>query len=69
MAEVVDFNTVSTAGLESSPVAARYFKNKYDQVFAVEPPSRAKETVDWAHRILREDGTIRGWFFVTKDEY
>jgi hypothetical protein len=68
MAQVVDFNTVSTAGLESSPVAAalaglraneaRYFKNKYDHVFAVEPASRAKETVDWVHRILREERDI-----------
>ena len=41
MAYAVDFNVVSTVGLESSPVAlaglraheARYFKNKYDHVF------------------------------------
>ena len=49
MPHAVDFNTVSTVGLESSPVAAplaglraheaRYFKNKYDHVFAVEPAS------------------------------
>ncbi len=45
MAYEVDFTTVSTVGLESSPVApalaglraneARYFKNKYDHTFAV----------------------------------
>src|SRR5438094_10447610 len=68
MAQVVDFNTVSTAGLESSPVAAalaglraneaRYFKNKYDHVFAVEPASRAKQTVDWVDRILKEERDI-----------
>jgi hypothetical protein len=68
MAQIVDFKTVSTAGLESSPVAAalaglraneaRYFKNKYDHVFAVEPASLAKETVDWVHRILREEREI-----------
>jgi hypothetical protein len=68
MAQVVDFHTVSTAGLESSPVAAalaglraneaRYFKNKYDHVFAVEPADRAKETVDWVHRILEEERDI-----------
>ncbi len=61
----VDFNTVSTVGLESSPVAgalagmraheARYFKNKYDHVFTVEPASDAKATVDWVHRILKEE--------------
>lgn len=62
MSHAVDFTTVSTAGLESSPVAAalaglraneaRYFKNKYDHVFTVEPASDAEATVDWIHRIL-----------------
>ena len=65
MAYTVDFKTVSTVGLESSPVAealaglraneARYFKNKYDHVFTVEPASKAKKTVDWVHRILAEE--------------
>jgi hypothetical protein len=65
MTYIVDFNTVSTAGLESSPVAAalaglraneaRYFKNKYDHVFTVEPASKAKKAVDWVHRILKEE--------------
>ena len=65
MATTVDFNTVSTAGLESSPVAAalaglraneaRYFKNKYDHVFKVEPASKAKATIDWVHRILKQE--------------
>src|SRR6201992_676223 len=60
-----DFSTVSTVGLESSPVAAalaglraneaRYFKNKYDHVFTVEPAADAKEAVDWVHRILKEE--------------
>jgi hypothetical protein len=61
----VDFNNVSTTGLESSPVAAalaglraneaRYFKNKYGHVYAVEPASKAQETIDWVHRILKEE--------------
>lgn len=65
MARAVDFETVSTVGLESSPVAAalaglraneaRYFKNKYDHVFATEPASKAKKTIDWVHRILKEE--------------
>ena len=65
MAHAVDFTTVSTVGLESSPVAdalaglraneARYFKNKYDHVFTVEPASDAKPTIDWVHRILKEE--------------
>ena len=65
MSYVVDFNTVSTTGLESSPVApalaglraneARYFKNKYDHEFTVDPASDATETVDWVERILKEE--------------
>lgn len=65
MAYTVDFNTVSTNGLESSPVAAalagvraneaRYFKNKYGHVFTVETANKAKPIIDWVHRILNEE--------------
>jgi hypothetical protein len=68
MSYAVDFNEVSTAGLESSPVSdalaglraneARYFKNKYDHVFTVEPAGDAREAVDWVHRILKEERGI-----------
>ena len=68
MPYTVDFHTVSTVGLESSPVAdalaglraneARYFKNKYDHVFTVEPASAAKATVDWVHGILKDERDI-----------
>jgi len=68
MAYTVDFTDVSTVGLESSPVAAalaglraneaRYFKNKYDHVFTVEPASEAKDAVDWVHRILKDERDI-----------
>src|SRR6201981_2259495 len=68
MAHEVDFENVSTVGLESSPVAAalaglraneaRYFKNKYDHVFTVEPADDAKTTIDWVHRILKEERGI-----------
>ena len=64
----VDFSDVSTVGLESSPVAAalaglrgheaRYFKNKYDHVFTVEPAGNAKKAIDWVHRILKEERDI-----------
>jgi hypothetical protein len=64
----VDFSTVSTVGMETSPVAeslaglraheARYFKNKYDHEFAVEPASDAPETVGWVHHILKEERDI-----------
>ena len=65
MSYVVDFDTVSTTGLESSPVApalaglraneARYFRNKYDHEFTVDPASEATATVDWVSRILKEE--------------
>jgi hypothetical protein len=64
----VDVTVVSTTGLESSPVAealaglraneARYFSNKYDHVFSVEPASEAAETVDWVTRILSDERDI-----------
>jgi len=68
MSYAVDFVNVSTVGLESSPVAAalaglraneaRYFKNKYDHVFTVEPAGEATSTIDWVHRILKEERGI-----------
>ena len=68
MPYVVDFADVSTVGLESSPVAealaglraneARYFKNKYDHVFTVEPAADAMDDIDWVHRILKEERDI-----------
>src|SRR6266571_7777283 len=68
MPYTVDFNTVSTVGLESSPAAAalaglraneaRYFRNKYGHVFTVEPASDAGSTIDWVHRILEEERGI-----------
>ncbi len=68
MSYVVDFVDVSTVGLESSPVAsalaglraneARYFKNKYDHTFTVEPADKAADAVDLVHRILQEERGI-----------
>jgi hypothetical protein len=65
---VVDFVNVSTVGLESSPVAsalaglraneARYFKNKYNHDFTVEPADVAQAAVDRVHRILEEERGI-----------
>jgi hypothetical protein len=64
----VDFTTVSTVGLESSPVAdalaglraneARYFKNKYDHVFTVVPAKKAKATIAWVHGILEQERNL-----------
>jgi hypothetical protein len=68
MSYTVDFHTVSTVGLESSPFAealaglraneARYFKNKYDHDFTVEPASEAGATIEWVDRILKEERDI-----------
>ncbi|MEA2146376.1 MAG: hypothetical protein QOG59_1963, partial [Solirubrobacteraceae bacterium] len=68
MSYTVDFENVSTTGLESSPVAealaglraneARYYKNKYDHVFTVEPANKAKEAVDFVSRVLKEERDI-----------
>jgi hypothetical protein len=68
MPYTVDFNTVSTVGLESSPVApalaglraneARYFKNKYGADFTVEPAGDAQALVDYVARILKEERGI-----------
>jgi hypothetical protein len=65
MSYVVDFKDVSSVGLESSPVApalaglraneARYFQNKYDHTFTVEPAAEAAEVVDWVHGILKKE--------------
>jgi hypothetical protein len=64
MTITVEFDTVSTVGLESSPVAAALaglranFKNKYDHVFTVDPASEAGSTIDWVHRILAAERDI-----------
>jgi hypothetical protein len=66
--QIVDFVNVSTAGVESSPVAealaglraneARYYKNKYDHVFTVSPAGEVPETVDLVSRILKDERDI-----------
>jgi hypothetical protein len=68
MPHIVDFENVSTVGLESSPVAeavaglraneARYYRNKYDHVFTVSPASEVPEVVDWVSGILRDERDI-----------
>ena len=68
MSNVVDFESVSAAGLESSPVAdalaglraneARYFMNKYKHAFTVVPASESQDTLDYVNRILKEERDI-----------
>jgi hypothetical protein len=65
MRQLVDFVTVSTAGLESSPVPdalaglraneARYYKNKYDHDFALGPADEERTAVDRVTRILADE--------------
>ena len=68
MPHTVDFQTVSTEGLESSPVAealaglraneARYYRTKYDHAFTTEPAGSAREVVDFVTRVLAEERDI-----------
>jgi hypothetical protein len=68
MSEIVDFENVSTVGLESSPVApalaglraneARYFMNKYQHAFTVSAASESQDTVDYVNRILKDERDI-----------
>lgn len=68
MPYIVDFNKVSTIGLESSSVAealaglraneARYFANKYNHEFTVVQASESQETLEYVNRILKEERDI-----------
>lgn len=64
MPGLINFTTVSTDGLESSPVAdalaglraneARYFKNKYDIDFTTRSAADAPQLVDYVSRVIAE---------------
>lgn len=68
MSSTVDFKNVSTAGLESSPVAdalaglraneARYFMNKYKHEFTVTAARDSQDTLDYVNKILKEERDI-----------
>jgi len=68
MPYVVDFQHVSTVGLESSPVAealaglraneARYYRNKYEYVFTVAPVDEAPEVLELVSRVLADERDI-----------
>lgn len=68
MPYIVDFENVSTTGLESSPVAealaglraneARYYRNKYGHVFTVSPAGEVPEVVERVSRILNDERDI-----------
>jgi len=68
MSMIVDFVQVSTAGLESSPVApalaglraneARYYKSKYNHLFTVVPSSESQETLDYVAGVLKKERNL-----------
>ena len=68
MSKIVDFENVSVAGLESSPVAsalaglraneARYYMNKYKHEFTVAAAGESQDTLDYVNRILKEERDI-----------
>ena len=68
MPGAIDYETVSTAGLESSPVApalaglraneARYFANKYGHAFTTVPASKGKDVLKRVERILKDERGI-----------
>ena len=62
MPNIIDFENVSLAGLESSPVSkslaglraneSRYFKNKYNHDFTVSPATKSKDLLNYVNNIL-----------------
>ena len=69
MSNIIDFENVSVAGLESSPVSkslaglraneSRYFKNKYNHDFTVSPATKSKDTLDYVKNILLVERDIK----------
>ena len=69
MSNLVDFENVSLAGLESSPVSkslaglraneSRYFKNKYNHDFTVSPAAKSKDVLEYVNNILLIERNIK----------
>ena len=69
MSNIVDFENVSSEGLESSPVSkslaglraneSRYFKNKYNHDFTVSPATKSKDLLDYVNNILLTERNIK----------
>jgi hypothetical protein len=67
-AKIIDFKTVFTDGLTSSPYSetlaglraneARYFKNKYDLDFSTKPADKAKKLVNYVAKVLLEKDIV-----------
>ena len=69
MTNIIDFENVSVAGLESSPVSkslaglraneSRYFKNKYNHNFTVSSAAKSKDILDYVNNILQKERNIK----------
>ncbi|MBK7627169.1 MAG: phage tail protein [Bacteroidales bacterium] len=69
MSNIIDFENVSATGLESSPVSeslaglraneSRYFKNKYNHDFTVNPATGSKDILDYVNNILLTERDIK----------
>jgi hypothetical protein len=69
MSNIIDFENVSLAGLESSPVSkslaglraneSRYYKNKYNHDFTVSPAIKSKDVLDYVNNILQKERDIK----------
>jgi outer membrane cobalamin receptor len=69
MSNIIDFENVSVAGLESSPVSkslaglraneSRYFKNKYNHDFTIKPSTTSKDILDYVNNILQKERNIK----------
>jgi len=69
MSNIIDFENVSLAGLESSTVSkslaglraneARYFKNKFNHDFTVVPASKSKDIIEYVNNILQVERDIK----------
>ena len=69
MSNIIDFENVSLAGLESSPVSkslaglrankSRYIKNKYNHDFTVRPVSKSKDVLEYVNNILLIERDIK----------
>jgi len=69
MSNIIDFENVSSAGLESSPVSnslaglraneSRYFKNKYNHDFTVRSASKSKDVLEYVNNILLTERDIK----------
>ena len=69
MSQIVDFENVSLSGLESSPFSkalaglraneSRYYKNKYNHDFTVNPANQSKDALDYVNKILLNERDIK----------